>query len=214
MREFTSLENMVKLLQNIGMYVFTRNSHAKSRCVSLTGFTIIETLVAIAVLTIAIIGPFYAVQSALTSSYVARDQLIASSLAQEGIEYIRSIRDNNFLNGRTWVHLLSTYSCYGATPSNYCTVDPTQGDPHSDPNLSAAPNAIEVYSQTSYVPPLYVSATNLYNQQSSGTQSRFKRYLQIQQISATEARITVTVTWTTAKIPYTLTLTGYINDWL
>lgn len=117
------------------------------------GFTLVETLVAITVLALALVGPFSAVENSLFGSYVARDQLVAAALAQEGVEYIRSIRDNNYLNGRSWVDGFNGYSqCYsssiGVTPSGTCTVDPTIGDFHN------TATAMEGYSssQQSSVP--------------------------------------------------------------
>lgn len=62
-----------------------------------TGFTIVETLVAIAILTIALTGPLAIVSQSLRSSYFARDQITAHYLAQEAIEYIRNKRDQNGL---------------------------------------------------------------------------------------------------------------------
>lgn len=62
---------------------------------SLTGFTLIETVVALAVLTAAIIGPVSLVVRAIFSSSFSRNNLIGYNLAQEGIELIRAVRDNN-----------------------------------------------------------------------------------------------------------------------
>jgi prepilin-type N-terminal cleavage/methylation domain-containing protein len=63
------------------------------------GFTLLETLVAIAVLTIAIAGPFFAANRALMSANLAGQKLTASYLAQEGLEYIQAMRSNTFLEG-------------------------------------------------------------------------------------------------------------------
>jgi prepilin-type N-terminal cleavage/methylation domain-containing protein len=62
-------------------------------------FTLIETLVAISILTIALTGPLAVIAQALKSSYFARDQITAYYLAQEAIEYIRNQRDINGLKG-------------------------------------------------------------------------------------------------------------------
>jgi prepilin-type N-terminal cleavage/methylation domain-containing protein len=175
------------------------------------GFTLVETLVAISVLAIALVGPFVAVQNAVQGSYVARDQLIASQLAQEGVEYLRSIRDNNYHNGRTWLDGFDgavRNGCYGEGPSGYCTVDPTQGDFHT-----VAAGMLE-YEGTSTVPYLYVSGANLYNQQGSGSATKFKRLVQVHTISATEIRITVYVIWTTGTRSYTVTVTDNLHDWI
>src|SRR4051812_30812476 len=62
------------------------------------GFTLIETLVAIALLTIAIVAPMTLTTQSLAGAYYARDQVTAFFLAQEAIESVRSIRDNNVLS--------------------------------------------------------------------------------------------------------------------
>lgn len=61
------------------------------------GFTLIETLIAVCILTLSIVGPLVAANRAIVSAQISRDQLTASYLAQEGIEYVRAIRDNVFL---------------------------------------------------------------------------------------------------------------------
>lgn len=177
------------------------------------GFTVIETLVAIAVLTIALVGPFYAVQQAMTQSFVARDKLIAASLAQEAIEYIRSVRDNNYHNNRSsWMTGLSGLACYGASPTQYCAVDPTRGD------VNIVPQAISVHSNISAVPLLRMSSSGLYTQQTTAndSQTRFKRYVQIRTTpgSTMEVRVIVTVSWTMASVTYTTTISSYLNDWI
>lgn len=62
---------------------------------SLRGFTIVETLVAIAVLMIAVAGPLVVATKGLTSALVSKDQMVASYLAQDTMETIKNVRDNN-----------------------------------------------------------------------------------------------------------------------
>lgn len=62
-----------------------------------TGFTLIETLVAISILLIALTGPLTIAAKGLNTAYYARDQITAFYLAQEGIEYLRNIRDGEAL---------------------------------------------------------------------------------------------------------------------
>ena len=61
------------------------------------GFTLVETLVAIAILLIAVVGPISLMGNSLSQIYIARDQIVAVNLAQEGIEVVRQIRDSNLL---------------------------------------------------------------------------------------------------------------------
>lgn len=59
------------------------------------GFTIVETLVAITILMISIAGPLTIAQKSLTAANQAKDQVTASYLAQDLMEYIKNARDNN-----------------------------------------------------------------------------------------------------------------------
>lgn len=61
------------------------------------GFTLIETLVAISILVLALTGPLTIISQALRSAYYSRDQIVAFYLAQEAVEYIRNVRDENSL---------------------------------------------------------------------------------------------------------------------
>lgn len=61
------------------------------------GMTLIETLVAITILSVAIVAPMSLTMQSLASAYYARDQIVASNLAQEAIESVRAARDSNIL---------------------------------------------------------------------------------------------------------------------
>lgn len=155
------------------------------------GFTLVETLVAVTILTVAVVGPFTALQGALKNSFAARDQLVAASLAQEGVEYIRSVRDNNYLAGNPWLAGLA------ACQPGPCVVDPTQG------------------TASGTVAPLRISSNSLYTQVVSGnTLTRFTRTVQIATLSANEVRVTVTVSWNTGGVPYTMQIVENLRDWL
>lgn len=69
-------------------------SHVKC---SLGGFTLVETLIAIAILLIAVVGPISLIGDSLHKLYYARDQMVAINLAQEGIEAVRQKRDSDML---------------------------------------------------------------------------------------------------------------------
>ncbi len=71
------------------------------------GFTLVETLVAIAVLMIAIAGPLVVASKGLTAALISRDQMTASLLAQETMEMIKNTRDNNVSTGLPWDDRLS-----------------------------------------------------------------------------------------------------------
>ncbi len=93
------------------------------------GFTIIETLVAITVLMIAIAGPLTIAQKGLLASVYARDQMIASFLAQDGMEYARNVRYYNIINSLDWLRGLS--DCIQTNPCSIDTLNarPTDASP-------------------------------------------------------------------------------------
>jgi type II secretory pathway pseudopilin PulG len=187
---------------------------------NMRAFTLVETLVAIAIVMVAIVGPFLEIENALTASYVARDQLIGNSLAQEAIEYVRSVRDGNYLVNhanplaipqRWWLQGLNgsgAPDCF----AHQCTVDPL--------------NAPLVTQCSGACTPLYNnSSSHLYTQQaSSGILSRFTRSIQLCYMHGAgvacntsvsyEARLTVTVSWITQNKPYSTTIVEYLQNWL
>lgn len=64
------------------------------------GFTLLEVLVAIFILTTGIVGVFGLMHHTLSFTVMTENQLVASYLAQEGVEIVRNIRDTNFLKTR------------------------------------------------------------------------------------------------------------------
>lgn len=187
----------------------TNHSQKESR-----GFTIVETLVAITILTVSIVGPMYAIRGALVTSYTARDKLIATSLAQESIELIRHIRDNNYLytlehpsSPKVWTENLDNLDCYSASVTNthFCVTDSTE---------NTVVNQIQDCNEP--CGPLYISATNLYTQaNASGAKlTTFYRTVQLYEPRPDEVRMAVKVTWKTNNVEYSITVTDVIYNWL
>lgn len=153
-----------------------------------TGFTLIETLVAITLLTVAIVAPMALTTQSLATAYYARDQITAFYLAQEAIEAVRSIRDGQVLQiaqstGGASVNL------FGSIPLNNqaFTIDARQSDPAS---------AIVLCDTT--CPPLQTDGT-LYGYNASWADSNFTRTVKASFVGSgqDEIRITVVVAWQT-----------------
>jgi len=66
------------------------------------GFTLVETLIAIAIFSMSIIALMSVLATGIADTSYAKNKIIASYLAEEGIEYIRNMRD--------------TYITYSPTP--------------------------------------------------------------------------------------------------
>src|SRR3989338_5015518 len=101
------------------------------------GFTLVETIVAIAILAIAMVGPLSLAQRGLNASIYARDQITSFYLAQEAIEYVRNRRDTNNLNslsgGALWLSGLD--NCIGKPCGIDSSIDPLVGAQTVDCNM-------------------------------------------------------------------------------
>ncbi len=173
-----------------------------SKCSHKGGFTIIETLVAVTVLMIAISGPLVVASKGLTTALYARDQVIASYLAQETMEMIKNIRDNNLGKAvpDTWLSGIKDGDECVST-SDRCKISP-----------------IESYAECSDSPScaVYYSDSNGYTYYSAGSKTIFSRYYYLTEpgvdtpclTTATECQVHVVVSWNEGTVPYDVTLTS------
>src|SRR3989338_8054755 len=77
------------------------NFHDMKKNAHTTGFTLIESIVAISVLTLAVAGPLTLAAHSLKASRDARAEFIATHLAEEALEVVHNIRTNNSANDNT-----------------------------------------------------------------------------------------------------------------
>lgn len=61
------------------------------------GFTLVETLVAVSIFSVSVLGLVTVLSEGIADTGYAKQKLAASYLAQEGIECIRNLRDNYVL---------------------------------------------------------------------------------------------------------------------
>ncbi len=198
------------------------------RALSLTGFTLIETMIAVTILTFAVAGPLYTASRAILAATISRDQLTASYLAQEGIEYVRALRDNEYLSahaqpgitdvsGTAWNNFITGIESLCLSPAS-CSLDPvlrpmgyTLGS--SVAAYTGAPlyltNCAYVAGGLSCTPP------NLYTEQNlpGSVQTGFKRALQVFHISATDERVVSTVSWDFHGTTYSVTVADHLTPW-
>ena len=158
------------------------------------GFTMVETLVAIAILMISIAGPLTIAQKGLAGAVYARDQVIASFLAQDIVEYVKNIRDyNTNINPNNWLDSIG--SC---TEASYCKIDTTGYNLNPPENCSG--NSCLLYNDNN-------------GYKTSGTEaSKFSRYFYIipNSLQPSEATLIAKVVWSNGTIQNSVTIENQI----
>ncbi|MHB0977860.1 MAG: type IV pilus modification PilV family protein [Minisyncoccota bacterium] len=169
------------------------------------GFTLVETLVAIGVLVLAVTGAFSAAQMGITTSTYSKNQVIAFYLAQDGVEFIRNIRDNNGLNGQFWLTGISSNSSDPCYFGNTCIIDPTA--------VSPSPNMVRCSGGSGSCPLLKQDSTSGIYGYVSGTDTIFRREIQLTRINDNEISILVSVIWRKGLVDRTFRVRENIFDW-
>jgi Tfp pilus assembly protein PilV len=106
------------------MRIYSTERNSASRA-----FTLIETLVAITILMISVVGPLTVAHKGLFAAIYAKEQITAFYLAQDAIEYIRSVRDGNILYRDSnpanagWDWLAGLSQCVSGNGLTACTID-------------------------------------------------------------------------------------------
>jgi type II secretory pathway pseudopilin PulG len=108
----------MKKKKNIKNSGFTRTL-SKRKC---GGFTLIETLVAVSIFTLSIIALLVVLTQGIADNNYAKRKVIAGYLAQEGIEYMRNMRDTFVLfdptDSQTGWNAFNTKVAGGVFPSS------------------------------------------------------------------------------------------------
>lgn len=158
------------------------------------GFTLIEALVAIAILTISIAGPITIASKGIASAVFARDQITAFYLAQEAVEFIRNKRDENNLKGNAWTEGLED-CLYGKV----CTIDSKNNE------INECSGGV--------CPVLKYDADTAFYSYDNGEDSNFKREIRLVTINVKEIAITTTLSWSSGAISKSFTVKEHILDW-
>ena len=154
------------------------------------GFTLLEVLVAVLVLGITIAAPLTLASRSLQAAQRSKNRIVATGLAQEGVELIHAIRSSNFLSGRNWDQGLG--SCRSP---NGCYIDVGDLGVHG---CSASCRVLRFDG-------------SLY-QYDSGSNSIYTRKVSVSG-SGDEMQITASVSWADAVSTQSVDVSEYLFDW-
>ena len=152
------------------------------------GFTLVETLVALAVISTALMGVSSLIIANIFNARTVQHNLVAGNLAQEGLEVVRAIRDNDWLAGNTFGDALSD-GLY-RVQWNDLSLRPIDINPEL-----RLDKTVGVYSYDSGDPTVY------------------KRTIVIEQISSVEIKILAIVEWENRGRPGRLEVESHLFDW-
>ncbi len=150
------------------------------------GFTLLETIVAVGLIMVGFVAVLVLITTSLFYISNIQDRLAAANLIAEGIEVVRNIRDNNWLQNRTWNS--------GLANGDYQT----------------AYNSMSLSSYNGS--PLLLNSNGLYNYTSGATTS-YVRKISIANLSNYEIRIITTVTWQRRGITYSSSAEDHLFNW-
>jgi Tfp pilus assembly protein PilV len=168
------------------------------------GFTVVETLMAVAVLLLAITAPMTLAERSLASADAARREVTAFYLAQEGMEFIRNYKDSNALQtgGRSWLNGLA--ECAGtpggtnkANEQRGCGIDTTENAARNIETCSdVRNNDCAIYQNTNRGDIDLYGLFGMDRSSSDWVVTDYTRRIFVDEITRNkEARITAIVTW-------------------
>jgi hypothetical protein len=155
-------------------------------------FTLLEAIFSISILIFTLTGSFALISRLLAFSPQIQSKLIASYLAQEGIEIVRNIRDTNWIQNQSW---LTNLSFTTSTRLDYLS-----SSQFPDPNCVIGDND-----------PLNFNG-NYYTCR-AGTPTKFKRKITLTQIAPDEIEVLVEVSWQEKGTIQKLRVKEHLYNW-
>lgn len=159
----------------------------KNFSISASGFTLLETIVALTVIVAAMAGPITLATRGIFNAKFAKNKMVAANLAQEGLEIVRKFRDDNILARRAWDFGIGA------------------GDWQAD----VIGNTLAPFTGALL---LRDALSGLYSYM-GGSDSLFRRRITITKPAADQMLIAVQVTWTEGGISRTIALQEVLYNW-
>ncbi|MBN2093790.1 MAG: hypothetical protein JW740_00220 [Candidatus Zambryskibacteria bacterium] len=190
---------MIKKIFNIQYSIFNINPQG--------GFTVLEAIVAILAVTLAITAVFGAVRQSLSQNIIAKDEITAFYLAQEGMEIVRNIRDSNQLKiinggGGNWLDGIT--GAADCSTGQFCRA-----------NVNSNGTLDLVLCPAGNCPNLQQNAQFIYSQSLGGNSTTFNRKIQIEELpNGREIEVTVWVYYTKGSETRNVMLKTYLINWV
>ena len=154
------------------------------------GFSLIEMVVAVFIILIGVVAAFGVLQKIILSTSIGSSRLVATYLAQEGIEIVRNIRDTNWVEGKNWTQNIG--GCGGGCEADY--------DDTALSSWGGDGNFLEINNEgfCSY---------------DSGVETKFKRKITVDEISGEKLEVRVEVFWTERERDHQVVVQENLYNW-
>lgn len=158
------------------------------------GFTLIEMIVSVAIITIGVFGVFSVITNYSQKTQQQKERLIATYLCQEGMEIVKNIRDANLVAEVSWSEGLdSCTSALGSCEADFLSTD-----------LDRYYDSHYLYIQNSSGAYLYPSSATV------DVKTPFRRKITITPDGVDKLDVQVDVYW----MDNTMTIYGNLYNWV
>jgi len=172
------------------------------------GFTLIEIIVAILVVTVGVLAAYIVTQEIISYTHQISSRLTAAYLAKEGIEIVRNIRDANWLQNEGWSDGLSGVGAED-WEADY-TTRTFKGSGGVGEDCSQTP----YYNCEDFDPNNYLRIDGGFYNYTLGTPTKFKRKITITPEGIDKLIVSVEITWTEKGTDYgPVTVQEILYDW-
>jgi type II secretory pathway pseudopilin PulG len=104
-------------------FILKKNSVWPAKPEQSGGFTLLEALMAVSILMVAVMAPMTIAQKGLSSAVYTKNQMIASYLTQDVLEYIINKRDKNAIIKTGWLTGLEACTYSAGNNQKSCDID-------------------------------------------------------------------------------------------
>ncbi len=206
------------------------NYKEQSYLKSSPGFTLMEVMLSVSILSMGIVASFALIASSMAKFSSASNKIIASNLAQDGIERVRNVRDDNWLKGRTLASDGTGNSCAsgawdcdieGVNPSNetarfFC------GDASRPSQVPSNPATVDACSSDKCQVFIYekdITGEYCYSDNMGGqsgytyVKTNFYRLIRITRLNDYSNRVAVTIKWIDRTGTHYFTAEEILYNW-
>jgi prepilin-type N-terminal cleavage/methylation domain-containing protein len=194
------------------MNIFHRKNDNKYK----RGFTLVESLVAISIFSLSILAMMIVLGKGIADTGYIKKKMIATYLAQEGIEYIRNFKDDYVLYSSDtsvgWNNFTARIN--GCSTANGCYTD-DQSVSYSDSTIPMTDLVLLACTDaTCSTHPIYYNPANArYSSAAVGSNSGYTRKITLNYIDSNNARFTSTVYFTQGGLTSSISLTENVTNW-